>query len=89
MEPNTIFNNLLHLAGLVEKLDIVVELMRESGYKVSINQVRNWRRSRNNKNYRTAPDFAIEVIFKYLFNEKNKKLTQTNFSKNIIKNESN
>lgn len=70
MEPNTVFNNLLHLAGLVEKLDIVVELMRESGYEVSINQIRNWRRSRNNKNYRTAPDFAIDVLFKYLFDKK-------------------
>ena len=60
MEPNTIFNNLLHLAGLVEKLDIVVELMRESGYKVSINQVRNWRRSRNNKNSKIKqPDYNL------------------------------
>ena len=72
MEPNTVFNNLLHLAGLVEKLDTVVELMRESGYNVSTNQIRNWRRGRNNKNYRTAPDFAINVMFKYLFDKKRK-----------------
>ena len=70
MEPNTVFNNLLHLALLLEKIDIVVELIRQSGYEVSINQIRNWRRSRNNKNYRTAPDFAIDVLFKYLFDKK-------------------
>ena len=72
MEPNFVFNNLLHLAGLVENLDIVVELMRESGYQVSTNQIRNWRRSKNNKNYRTAPDFDIEIMFKYLFDKKRK-----------------
>lgn len=72
MEPNVIFNRLLHLAGLVKRLDLVVELMTESGYEVSINQIRNWRRGKNSKNYRTVPDFAIDVLFKYLFDMKRK-----------------
>lgn len=70
MQANKIFNNLLHLAGLVETLDVVVELMKKSGYEVSISQIRDWRRSKNSKNYRAVPDYALEVLFNYLFDLK-------------------
>lgn len=70
MLSNKIFNNLLHLAGLVERLNVVVELMKKSGYEVSISQVRDWRRSKNSKNYRAVPDFALDVLFNYLFDLK-------------------
>lgn len=70
MLSNKIFINLLHLAGLVERLNVVVELMKKSGYEVSISQVRDWRRSKNSKNYRAVPDFALDVLFNYLFDLK-------------------
>ena len=44
--------------------------MKKSGYKVSISQVRDWRRSKNSKNYRAVPDFALDVLFNYLFDLK-------------------
>ena len=70
MLSNKIFIDLLHLAGLVERLNVVVELMKKSGYEVSISQVRDWRRSKNSKNYRAVPDFALDVLFNYLFDLK-------------------
>ena len=70
MLSNKIFINLLHLAGLVERLNVVVELMKKSGYAVTISQVRDWRRSKNSKNCHTVPDFALDVLFNYLFDSK-------------------
>lgn len=70
MLNNQIFNNLLHLAGLVENLESVVDIMQNAGHKVSISQIRDWRRSPNSHNYRAVPDYAIEVIFDYLFSQK-------------------
>ena len=44
--------------------------MKKSGNEVSISEVRDWRRSKNSKNYRAVPDFALDVLFNYLFNLK-------------------
>lgn len=44
--------------------------MKKSGYEVSISQVQDWRRSKNSKNYRAVPDFALDVLFNYLFDLK-------------------
>lgn len=70
MLKNQIFNNLLHLAGLVENLQNVVDIMQKAGYKVSISQVRDWRRNSSSHNYRAVPDYAIEVIFDYIFEQR-------------------
>lgn len=70
MLKNQIFNNLLHLAGLIGNLDYVVEIMKNAGYTVSISQIRDWRRSPNSRNYRKVPDYAIQVIFDYLFKQR-------------------
>ncbi|MFQ0972407.1 hypothetical protein [Gilliamella sp. BG6] len=74
MQANKVFNHLLHLSGLVEQLDIVVELMNKAGYQVSISQIRDWRRNKTSKNYRAVPDFALDVLFDYLFEQKRKTL---------------
>lgn len=70
MQKNQIFNSLLHLSGLSDDLDAAIELMKIEGYDVSLNQLRNWRRSQNTRNYRPVPDFAFQVVFNYLFEMK-------------------
>ena len=44
--------------------------MKKSGYKVTISQVRDWRRSKNSKNYRAVSYLALDVLFNYLFDLK-------------------
>ncbi len=70
MERNQIFNSLLHLSGLADDADKIIALMAESGHQVSINQLRDWRRGVNSRNYRRVPDYALTVIFDYLFEMK-------------------
>ncbi len=77
MDKNQVFNNLLHLSGLVYDLPLVVNVMQRAGYTVTINHIRDWRRSINARNYRPVPNFALEVLFNYLFELK--KLNKSEF----------
>lgn len=74
MGKNKIFNSLLHLSGLSRNLDLVIELMGKAGYRVSLSQIRDWRRGQSARNYKPVPDFAFEVIFNYLFEVKKAKI---------------
>ncbi|HHE3595007.1 TPA: hypothetical protein ACPDRM_002210 [Pasteurella multocida] len=73
MHKNQIFNSLLHLSGLANDVDKVIELMQAAGHQVSLNQIRDWRRGQNTRNYKPVPSYALEVIFDYLFDMKRSK----------------
>lgn len=70
MHKNQIFNSLLHLSGIANDTDQIRLLMENAGYQVSINQLRDWRRGVNTRNFRPVPDYALQVIFDYLFEQK-------------------
>ncbi|PVX32993.1 hypothetical protein C8D76_11018 [Pasteurella langaaensis DSM 22999] len=70
MNKNQIFNNLLHLSGIANETDKILNLLQERGYQVSANQLRNWRRGVENRHFRHVPDYALEIIFDYLFEQK-------------------
>lgn len=74
MDKNKIFNSLLHLSGLSRNLDLVIELMENAGYRISLSHIRDWRRGQGARNYKPVPGFAFEVIFNYLFDVKKAKI---------------
>lgn len=70
MHKNQIFNSLLHLSGIANDTDQIISLMENAGHQISINQLRDWRRGVNSRNFRPVPDYALVVIFDYLFEQK-------------------
>lgn len=73
MNKNKIFNSLLHLSGLGNDINLIIQIMENAGYSVSVNQIRDWRRGEQSRNYKPVPGFVFEVIFDYLFELKKQK----------------
>ncbi|MDO4779347.1 hypothetical protein ACFGY2_11600 [Pasteurella multocida] len=67
MNKNKIFNSLLHLSGLANDPDLIIQIMANAGYSISLNQIRDWRRGEQSRNYKPVPSFVFDVIFDYLF----------------------
>lgn len=70
MHKNLIFARLYRLSGLSHDEPKFIQLFADAGITVTRSQIHNWQRRRESPKYRPVPDYAFEILFAYLYEQK-------------------
>lgn len=72
IDNNQIFSYLLYLTGFSNNKEKLIQLLEEKDFKITKSQMRSWSRKSGLANSRPAPDKLLFLLFRILFDEKNK-----------------